>query len=33
VGTDWSDADPDTLKPALLKLTQTVIARTQTASR
>ncbi|MFZ1989245.1 MAG: hypothetical protein WAW96_05675 [Alphaproteobacteria bacterium] len=33
VGTDWSDADPDTLKPALLKLTQSVIERTQTASR
>jgi hypothetical protein len=33
VGTDWSDADPETLKPALLKLTQSVIERTQTASR
>ena len=33
VGTDWSDADPDTLKPVLLKLTQSVIARTETASR
>ena len=33
VGTDWSDADPDTLRPALLKLTQSVIERSQTASR
>jgi hypothetical protein len=33
VGTDWSDSDPDTLKPALLRLTQSVLARAQTASR
>lgn len=33
VGTDWSDQDPDTLRPQLKSLTQAVIDRSQTASR
>lgn len=33
VGTDWSDQDPDSLRPALKTLVQSVISLSQTASR